>query len=176
MHKKLTKTQLQIFQAMGASLLGIQTTEKFIKTTITYILPRDNDGLTFEKLAQQNKEEAKKTLGYFIGELRKRSDIHPDFDLKLSRFLELRNDFIHNFQDIEGFDLLTPEGHLIVVNFLNVLMGLTDEITKTLFGLGRAWQKQNSIRFKYFDDHILTKHIDDYYVEKVDEIFYKQKN
>lgn len=58
----MEKEKEEILMAMGVLLISLQTAEKILKTTITYILPR-NGSLTLESLTKQEKEEQKKPWG-----------------------------------------------------------------------------------------------------------------
>lgn len=172
---KLTKQHQEILAAMGILLKTLQTVEKLIKATIIIILPEDGIPLDLERLLAQDKKHARSVLGALLKELRKRADIDPSFDKILSEFLDMRNDFIHDLDRVPGFDLGTKEGRIVAINFINKLMKHTDTIMKMLFGLGRAWQKQNGIIFPEIDTHELVGEIDNLYAPLVNDIFYHLK-
>src|SRR5690348_2290643 len=78
---------------IGGALLLVQTAESAIKACMTYALPKHSP-LTLKALQQQQGDERKRTLGYFLHELRKRADINASFDVELGRFLEDRNTLV----------------------------------------------------------------------------------
>ncbi len=88
----------------------------------------------------------------------------------------MRNDFIHDLERVQGFSLETKEGMSVAISFLNRLMVLTDTVAKVMFGLGRAWQKQNGIHFEGVDEHEFTKVVDSEYLPLIEDIFYKEKS
>ena len=65
------------------------------------------------------KNERKKTIGYFLTELRKRADLHDQFDQKLRDFLDHRNTFIHNLHDVPGWNLETQGGKDVARQFIS---------------------------------------------------------
>lgn len=73
----MEKEKEEILMAMGVLLISLQTAEKILKTTITYILPR-NGSLTLESLTKQEKEE-QKNLGVFYKRIKKTSRYRPEF-------------------------------------------------------------------------------------------------
>jgi hypothetical protein len=68
----------EVLALLGATLMLVQTAEGVLKTCMTYALPKGGS-LTLELLERQTAEEAKKTLGYFLDQLRRPADVLPEF-------------------------------------------------------------------------------------------------
>jgi len=139
--RMLTEDERDILAAMGVALLLIQTTEQLLRLCITFVLQKQSP-LTLEALERQEKAERKKTLGYFIGELRKRAALQDDLDLLLDEFLEDRNTFVHHVSNVQGWDIRTENGRVVCSAFVGGLIRRTETIMKIFLGLTRAWQLQ----------------------------------
>ena len=137
----LHEHQEKILISMGITLLLLQTTEKAINFCMTFVFQKESP-LTLEKLEKQEIEEQKKTLGYFLAELRKRADLDPKFDQMLRDFLDRRNIFIHQLSEVRGLDFSTPEGRQIAEQFIGKLAGLTQSVFYIFVGFIRAWQRK----------------------------------
>ena len=81
-------------------------------------------------------------MGYFIAELKKRVDVHPSLEEGLSKFLTMRNQFVHHLSDIPGWDTDSDEGCAESMKFVNQLFNLSQTILKVFAGLIRSWQEQ----------------------------------
>jgi hypothetical protein len=68
---------------------------------MTYVLPR-TPNLTWEMLYNRKQKLRTKTVGYLLYELRAQVEIIPQFDDMLTKFLEMRNTFVHNVDEIPG--------------------------------------------------------------------------
>lgn len=156
---------------MGVLLITIQTAEKIIQMVITYVLPKEN--LSLENLLKLQTEYRKSTLGHFIKELRKRTHIESSFDKKLSDFLEMRNDLIHDVRRIKGFDLNTEEGLSIASGFIKNLMEHANYIAGILAGLVRAWQIQNNINLGDAENNDFIRGIDKDFLPLINDTFYR---
>ena len=73
----MSPLEKNLLASIGAALVMLQTTEKVIKLCMTLVLQKSNS-LTLESLQHQERIERKKTLGYFLAELRKRADLAPE--------------------------------------------------------------------------------------------------
>jgi hypothetical protein len=60
--------------------------------------------ITAEQIIAQSNAEQKKTLGYFLAELRKRVDLDVHFDRTLAEFLRRRNLLAHHLSDLLGWN------------------------------------------------------------------------
>src|ERR1700744_1013441 len=100
-NNSLCGEQQDVLALLGATLLIVQTAESVLRTCMTYALPKGGAITTVEDLERQTAEEAKKTLGYFLSQLRYRVDVEPQFDAELSDFLDLRNQMIHHLNKVD---------------------------------------------------------------------------
>ena len=133
-----------VYSLMGFTLSYIQSVERNMKFVTTYVL-QDGDSLTLEKLESINKKERKKALGYFIGKIRDRASLFPNFEELLSEFLNKRNDFVHNQDKIPGWDLSTPEGVVVARTFVISLLHQAHIINEIFAALLCKWQEQTGI-------------------------------
>jgi hypothetical protein len=156
---------------IGVALLQIQTAEKVIKLCMTFVLQKTSP-LTLEALEAQQESERRSTLGYFLNELKKRADVHPDFAEVLASFLAMRNTFVHNLTDVPGWDMNTDEGSARAREFLNELLRVADHVLKVFIGLVRAWQRE--VGFDDALDHGYLKEIDASYTWLAAQIFSPQ--
>ena len=167
--------QKDVLMRMGAALVLVQSTEQLIRLCMTYVLQKDSP-LTIEKYEKQTREERKKTLGYFLGELRKRADLDEHFDALLETFLEERNILVHSVDDIPGWNLSTLEGCNIAGAFVDRFIRKTIEVHKVFLGLMRAWQEESKIDTplplgcKFFAE------IDADYKTRVDDLFFEKES
>ena len=131
----------QALALLGAVLLTLQSAEQVVKLCMIYVFPKERNP-TLEQIEAQKSEDAKKTLGYFLGQLRKRVAIDTAFDETLREFLLLRNQFIHNLNTVPGFGFDTPEEISVVDSYTGRLFTLTREVHGVFLGAARAWQDQ----------------------------------
>jgi hypothetical protein len=141
---QLNEQQQTILTSMGATLILLQATEKIIDLCMTFVFQKASL-LTLEGLERQQKEERKKTIGYFLAELRKRADLDDKFDQMLRDFLDHRNTFIHRLDDVQGWDIDTPDGRQVAAQFISKLASLNGRVLFTFCGFLRAWQKQTGM-------------------------------
>jgi hypothetical protein len=166
-------SQLDVYAKIGAALCLVQTAEEVIRTCITYVLPKTSP-LTIEDLERQTNAERKKTLGYFLGELRKRADLDEDFDALLASFLENRNTLVHRIGEVPGWTLRTAEGRKIASIFAGRLLTETLEVIKIFAGLLSAWQEQTKIDMPFPRDNELGAEIEEKYKTLVDDVFFEK--
>jgi hypothetical protein len=141
---------------------------------MTYVLPK-TPNLTWEMLQDRQQYLRNKTVGYLLCELRTRVEIHPLFEDVLTKFLGMRNTFVHNIDEIPGWSLNSDEGIGTVSSFLRELNRL-DEIVQAVFlGLISTWQDQNSLHVEVPEmpesGKRLFEHVNAVYKPLVDEIF-----
>lgn len=140
---KLSTAKNELLQAMGLAVLALQTTERAFRLCATIVLQRQE--LTLESLSAQEREEEKKTLGFFLQEIRKRADIHQTFDQLLSDFLKNRNAFIHDLDRVEAWDLSNESGIESSIAFIHKLLQQSDQVTQVLVGLICSWSEQTGL-------------------------------
>jgi len=79
----------------------------------------------------------KKTLGYFLRELRENTPIRKDFDKILSDFLTARNTFVHKLSSIPDFSLKDEAGIKAGLNFVRTVNKQAVHIRNVLLALTR---------------------------------------
>ena len=68
----LGRLRIDLMARIGAALLSVQVTERALRLITTFVFQKS--GLTTaEQLIAQTNAEQRKTLGYFLAELRKRA-------------------------------------------------------------------------------------------------------
>jgi len=137
---------------MGVALLVVQSAERVIRLCMTVVLPKEAP-LTLDSLQQQEESERRKTIGYFLLELRKRASIEEGFDQLLTDFLKNRNDFIHDLARVPTWGLRTPEQTVMALQFVHRFIRQADEVLKVFAGLVLAWQEQNGMSKPPLPDH-----------------------
>ncbi len=165
--------QKDVLMRIGAALVFVQSAEQVIRLCMIFVLQKDSP-LTIEKLEKQTREERKKTLGYFLGELRKRADLDESFDALLEEFLEERNILVHNVDDVPGWNLQTTEGRKIASAFVDGFIRKTVEILKVFAGLIRSWQEQTNFDVSVPTAEEFFAEIDTDYKSLVDDIFFEK--
>lgn len=137
---------------MGVALLLVQNAERVIRLCMTVVLPKQAS-ITLDSLQQQEESERRKTIGYFLSELRGRANIDEGFDLLLTDFLKNRNDFVHDLSRVPAWGLRTPEQSAAALQFVHMLIRQTDGVLKVFAGLVLAWQEQNAMSTPRMPDH-----------------------
>jgi hypothetical protein len=84
-------------------------------------------------------------LGPFLTELRKRAELHADFDQLLSDFLTRRNEFIHHITKPEGWTLSTSEGLAVVGRQLKELHDSSNEVRTIFTAILYSWKVQDEL-------------------------------
>jgi hypothetical protein len=70
--------------------------------------------------------------------MRKRIVVAPEFNAKLTKFVEDRNDLAHRFLSVEGVTLSTDDGLKKGIEFLKDLSAQALDVRSTIQGLMRA--------------------------------------
>src|SRR5438128_11469036 len=97
----ITPEQKDILARVGMAMVTLQTVEQLIRLVTTYVI-QGPEPLTLEYLQSLDRKERNKTIGFLLCELRKRVELDDTFDDTLRRFLDMRNTFIHNLDEIPG--------------------------------------------------------------------------
>ena len=169
--KMVSPNTEDVYSLIGFVLTYIQTVEKNISFITTFVL-QDGDELTIARLNSIEKNERKKALGYFIGKLKLRSDLNPLFEELLSDFLKNRNDFIHNQDKIEGWDLDSEKGVSNAKKFTVKLWRQANMINEILVALMLQWQKQTGINPPIVKKHqTVIEEINEKYGKFIDLLF-----
>jgi len=160
-----------VHSMMGMTLCYIQFVEKHIKFITTFIL-QNGEALDLDKLNSLNNKESKKALGYFIGLIKSRADVIPELEELMANFLQNRNDFIHNHDEIDGWDLDTEEGVKVAKSFMSKLLLQGQKLNHIFVALTCRWQEQTGIYPPTANgDEALINKIDAEYGAFVDDIF-----
>ncbi|HAS6505923.1 TPA: hypothetical protein NGT97_004491 [Vibrio parahaemolyticus] len=164
-----------IYSLIGVALVQIQSLESLMKFCTTYVL-QEGDFIDFEGLTRLEKKEKKKTLGYFIGRVKERADVHPNLLRLLESFLENRNMLVHNVDSVPDWDLNTIEGTKAAKMFVGNLIRQTSVLTHIFSALVNAWQQQVGLGVKLSDSE--QKVIDEIHLEYgpiIDELFMEKE-
>jgi hypothetical protein len=156
--------------AIGGALVIVQMAERMIKFCMQFVLPEDDEALTYEKLKSQEADEAKKTLGYFLGRLRQRVEVEALFDNQLREFLKMRNQLAHNLSEVPGLGFSEPKELEFEVKWGGKLSGLALHVRNVFMGLARAWQHQIGMREDIAENEFFQE-IDTKFEPFVDQIF-----
>lgn len=169
----MTAQQKDTLAAIAVALLLAQTAERVIRLCMTFVLQKSSP-LTLEALEHQQSAERRKTLGYFLAELRKRADLAIGFDRLLEDFLEKRNILVHDFGGRDEYSLNTAEGLAGANAFLRDMIRITEEVLKVFIGLVRAWQEQTGIGPEGGKGERFFDEIEEAYKPLVDEVFFQK--
>ena len=143
-----------IHRRMGRTLIWVQDVERALRFILTFVFQKGG-GLTLESLEAQTEAERKKTIGYFLDQMRRRVAIHPKVDDYLSTFLTLRNQFAHDVTSVSGWDLETEAGLKAANDFLTDLGGHALWIYFWLAGIVRSWSQQVGMETSFEDDETM---------------------
>lgn len=141
---------------------------------MTFVFQKDGP-LTLETLERQTAAERKKTLGYFLTELRKRAALDGAFDKLLQDFLEERNLLVHDAGSIPGWTLQSSEGCKKAREFVDAFILKTLEVQKVFAGLLQAWQEEVGLDIPLPTEHKFFAEIDRDYKPRVDDIFFEKE-
>jgi hypothetical protein len=133
----LCRLRMDLMVRVGTTLLNVQITERALRFITTFVLQKSSP-ITAEQIIAQSNAEQKKTLGYFLAELRKRVDLDVHFDRTLAEFLGRRNLLAHHLSDLPGWNTDTAHGIYIGRRFINELDQINNEVLKVFTGLVRA--------------------------------------
>jgi hypothetical protein len=159
---------------MGMTTLLVQVTEKIIRLAMTFVI-QNATPLTLEVIQAQEQAEQKKTIGYFLTELRKRVDLDDHFDEILCEFLRMRNTFAHNLDEIPGWTLNNAEGLAVAHTFLSEFIRVINIVQSVFIGLVRAWQEQIGVEDDAVSDHPIFAKIDAIYKPLAAQIFFEKE-
>lgn len=160
-----------VLMLIGAALLSMQGAERCLRFCLTWVFQKDGP-ITLEKLETQELAERKKTMGYFLRELRNRAQLDDRFELYLERFLEDRNTLAHALDEVPGWNLESKEGRDIARQFCDRCLVESFEVMKILTALTRAWMEQVGLKTPYpAGSEELFSEIEHTYLPHVDCLF-----
>ena len=123
------------------TLVVIQTTESLIALCMNFVL-QDDPPMTPEKFHRLMEKQRSTTLGKFINQLRRRVALDEDFDARLGKFLEMRNQFVHGLCEVKGLSFNTKPGLEVADIFVRTLATDATYFIKVFAGIIREWQEQ----------------------------------
>jgi hypothetical protein len=165
--------RMDLMARVGTALLNVQVTERALRLITTFVFQKSSP-ITAEQLIAQTNAEQKKTLGYFLAELRKRANLDVHVDRTLAEFLRRRNLLAHNLSGLPGWNTDTAHGIYIGRCFINELDQMNDEVLKVFTGLVRAWQAQGGLALPDVPEGFFEE-IDEKYVPLIDNLFFAKE-
>jgi hypothetical protein len=120
----MNKDQIDTFTRMGIALICVQQAERVLSSAVKSVLERSAN-----EFVRQSETQQRQTLGDFLSRLKRQTKLEYGLKERLFEFLEMRNKFIHNPSEIDGWNLQTKEGRLAIRIFLEELSGAAMAIT-----------------------------------------------
>jgi hypothetical protein len=139
--------------AIGTLVVVSQTAERMLKMLLTFVL-QDGVPLTYERIMELDEHHRRKTLGYFIREMKKRATFEDSIDSSLERFLANRNRLVHHFDQVSGNDLETPDDIAQVTAFLDQLWQDLESVLLFCSAMLHAWTEETGIAKGSIDQYI----------------------
>jgi hypothetical protein len=118
---------------IGLTLLQVQVTEHILQWCIGVVRLSEH---TWQEIERLETKERKKTLGYFVAELRKIIDIDQEFEAVLMEFVDRRNTFVHHLKQVPGYNLKDEAGLNAAMSFVTDLFARAVHVRKTLWAFG----------------------------------------
>ena len=169
MPQTLDERRQEVLAAIGGTLIIVQMAERMVKFCMTYVVQM-TPLLSLEALEKQTAQEARKTLGYFLSELRKRASLEEQLDGRFTEFLQLRNQFAHGLYTVEGLDFKTPDGLTVATDYIGRVAGLAVYVQNVFMGLARAWQEQTGMQDDFAENEYFQE-IDQTYKPMAEMLF-----
>lgn len=148
---------------VGETLLMVQNAEASLRFVMTFVIQQGGQGMDLAKYEAQTKAERRKTIGYFVSQLRRRVDVEPTTDARLSTFLDMRNLFVHKLDEVPGWGLDDQASLAASNDFLTDLLATSFYIYLWLAGISKSWARQVGVTTKYDDEEII-RIIDEHFV------------
>lgn len=139
----LTETQEHVLTVIGETLYMIQMAEDAIQNCCTYVFQDESDLL--EKLYSKEKQDRKRTLGQIVSVVRKQVEVHPQFDVMLTTFVDKRNFFVHTMFNDAEFGLQSDELCKRTEEFLLDLQDYAWNIQNIFLGCLMNWMRQSGV-------------------------------
>ena len=172
--RDLGSLQQEALAAIGGALVIVQMAEKMTKFCMQYVLQKGGVVLTYENLKSQQAEEAKKTLGFFLSQLRLRAEIDSTFDDQLKEFLTQRNQLAHDLTGVPGLGFHDREKLEVAMEWAGKLSSLALHVHNVFMGLARAWQHEIGMRDDFAENEFFQE-IDATFQPLVNQIFTKKQ-
>lgn len=142
-YPEMTEAQRKVVFEIGLTLHGVQVTEQGFAFMLKWVFPKDS-AMDLKTLYAMDKGTQKHTLGQLLVELRKRLDVHAEFDAMLAEFLDLRNRFVHRLFNEKECSLATDEGCIFASKIMERLQFLNWDIQRLTMGYNLLWAEHNS--------------------------------
>jgi len=143
-YPELTEAQKHAFGVIGETLYMIQLAEWAIQTCMIFVFTGKNQ-ISVERLYSENATIRKKTLGQVLAELRKRTEVHPQFNQMLKTFVEKRNFFVHHIFNDKDYSLATKDSCENIEDFLNDLQDYAWNVQNVFLGCLTNWMKETGV-------------------------------
>jgi hypothetical protein len=143
-YPEMTEAQKRATFSIGITLLSIQSVEQILEFCLRWVFP-SNSNLDLKSLYVMATAERKRTLGQAVNELRKRVDVHAEFDSMLNEFVSLRNRFVHQLFNEPEFNLATDKSCEIAGEIMKHLQALAWDIQRLVMAYNILWTKHSGI-------------------------------
>jgi hypothetical protein len=150
------RDQNNTLATIGLLVVLSQTVERMLNMLLTFVI-QDGEPLTYERLMRLDETHHKKTLGFFIREMRKRASFEDTLDATLERFLKSRNQLIHHFGEVPGSELATEADLEAIGIFLHQLYSDLSSVLVFCGALIHAWTQQSGVAKEITDEAFLSE-------------------
>ena len=158
---------------VGIALRHSQSVEGILKLITTFVFQK-GDKLDILLLETQTKAEQKKTLGYFIGELRKRVGLRDDLEDMLISFLDRRNMLAHRLGEVPGWQEGPEAGFTETRKFLTGFISDSHGLLMIFAALVQDWQKDAMPGAELPNDELVAK-MTERYKPYLDDLFFEKE-
>jgi hypothetical protein len=139
-YPELSVAQKEILGDIGLTLFYLQGVENSIEFMLDWVFP-ENPTIRLGNLYLAKPAERRQTLGQLLLELRKKTEVNPQFNAMLTRFLEDRNRFIHRLFNEPEFALRTDASCLKASEFLRGFQQNMWDISNLVMSYNLLWVK-----------------------------------
>src|SRR5947209_8582144 len=140
----MTDAQKRAVFSIGITLQGLQGVEQVLGFCLRFVFPSDPT-LDIRELYTMDAAHQKRTLGQLVTELRKRVEVHADFDAWLAEFIPLRNRFVHRLFIEREFTLATDESCARAGEVMSRLQTLMWDIQTIIMAYNILWVQHSGI-------------------------------
>ena len=140
----MTEPQKRAVFSAGITLQAIQGVEQILGFCLRFVFPSDAS-LDLRALYAMDSAHQKRTLGQLVAELRKRVEVHPEFNGYLTEFVALRNRFVHRLFTEREFTLATDESCARAAEVMSRLQFLMWDIQNIVMAYNLLWVEHSGI-------------------------------
>jgi hypothetical protein len=165
---KVEQLREEIFTVTGVAVVQLQLLEYYISGCMVFVWKGKSQELMGDLLSSNPKRRGE-TIGRMLSVLRKTIRLEPDFDKRLSTFIENRNRLIHRlFQDLARFGAPPPQEELEnAKRFILELILETRKLQKVFLGffsvIGNKLKETNKEGERPMNLEFLTKYEEEFY-------------